>query len=64
MRYTGAEPDAVIGCRNIIIHGLGYPYHLHAFLIQAYPIAQRVIAADRDQIVDPELVKIVEHFRR
>ncbi len=62
-RHSGAETDAVVGAGNIVVHGLRNGDHLHALLIQAYAVAQRVIPANGDEIVDAKPAQIFQHFR-
>src|SRR5208283_1094068 len=59
---AGAEADAVVGTGNIIVHGLGNGDDLHAFLIKANAVAQRVIAANRDQVVDSQPIEILQNL--
>src|SRR5579872_1708567 len=44
-----AETDTVVGSGHIVVHGLRDRDYLHALLVQANAVAQRVIAADRDE---------------
>ena len=60
--HAGAEADTVVGAGNIVVHRLGNGYHLHAFLIKAYAVAQRVIPANRDEVVDAKPIQILENF--
>ncbi len=61
---AGAEPDAVVGARHVVVHGLGNGDHLEAFLVKAHAVAQRVIAADGNQEVDPQPGQILQHLGR
>ena len=59
---AGAEPDAVLGAGHVVVHRLGDGDDLEALLEKADPIAQRVVAADRNQGVDAEEIEIRQHL--
>src|ERR1019366_3324870 len=59
---TSAKPDAVIGPWNIVVHGFGNSDGAHAFLVQAYRVAERIVAPDWNQEVDAEPIEIFQHF--
>ena len=56
---AGAEADAVVGARNVVVHGLGDANDAEAFFMEADSVAQRVVAADGNERVDPEPGKIL-----
>ncbi len=59
---AGAEADAVIGAGHIVIHRLGDGDDLDALLVQAHAVAQRIIAADGDQVIDAQEIQVLEHL--
>ena len=59
---AGAEADAVIGARNIIVHCLRYSDDFHAFFVQTLRITQRVIATNRNQCIDTEELEVGENL--
>ena len=61
-RHARAEPDAVVGPRHVVVHRLGDRDDLDALLVQADPVAERVVAADRDDVVDAEVLEVLEHL--
>jgi hypothetical protein len=62
-RDAGAETDAVVGARYVVVHSFGDADNLEPFFVEANTVAERVIAADGDERVDTEPGKIVEDFR-
>src|SRR5208282_868394 len=61
--HTGAEADTVVGAGNIIVHGLRNSDYLYAFLMKPYAVAQRVIPANGDEVVDSEPIQVLQNFR-
>src|SRR5581483_4350438 len=61
-RDAGAEADTVVGSRDVVVHGLRNGDDFHAFLVQAHGVAQGVVAADGDEVLDAEVFQIFEHF--
>src|SRR5712692_1270724 len=59
---AGAEADAVVRSRHVIVHGLRDADDLEAFLIEPHGVAQRVVTADGNQVFDAEPSEILEHF--
>src|SRR5712691_8734044 len=59
---AGAESDAVVRSRHVIVHGLRDADDLEAFLIEPHGVAQRVVPADGNQVFDAEPSEILEHF--
>ena len=45
----GREPDAVVGAVDVVVHRLRDGDHRDALVVQAQPVRQRVVAADRDR---------------
>jgi len=62
-RHAGAKTDAIVGAGNIIVHGFGNGDHLHTFLVKTDAVAKRVIATDRDEVVDAEPIQVFQNFR-
>ena len=60
---AGAEADAVIRAGHVVIHGLGDGDHLETLVVQAHTQAERVIAADRDQVINAQEIQVLDHFR-
>ena len=63
-RHAGAETDAVVRAGHIVVHGLGDRQDPNALLVQAHTVAQRVVAADRNQVVDAQESKVLQDLRR
>jgi hypothetical protein len=61
--YTSAETDAVIGPRNIIVHGLGHGNHFVAFLRKPDPVAERIVATYENQIIYAQVFQIFQGSR-
>ena len=61
-RDAGAEPDAVVGARDIVVHGLWNRDYWNAALMEMRPVAQCVVTADRDQAVDAQEVEVLQHL--
>src|SRR5947209_7147849 len=60
--YAGGEADTVVGPRHVVVHRLRYGDDFHAFLVEPHAIAQRVVAADGDQVIDPEPLQVLQHL--
>ncbi len=63
-RHGGREPDAVVGAVHVVVHRLRDRDDGHAFLVQPQRERERVVAADRDQRVDAEMLDDPQHVRR
>ena len=50
----GREADAVVGAVDVVVHRLRDRDHRDALVVHAERVRERVVAADRDQHVDPE----------
>ena len=61
-RNTGAEANAVIGAGHIIVHRFGDGDDLEAFLVKPHTVAQRIITANGDQVIDPQVIQVLQHF--
>src|SRR5258708_39349421 len=59
---AGAEADAVIGAGNVVVHGFGNGDDFEALLVQANAVAERVIAADGDHVIDAKPFQIFKNF--
>ena len=57
----GVEPDAEVGRRQVVVNGLGNADGRVSGLVQRIGHRERVVAADRDQAVDPVLLQAAEH---
>jgi hypothetical protein len=62
--HRRGEADAVVGAVHVVIHGLRDANHWHTFLVQPDSITQRVIAADRQQDINTQLLDDAQHMRR
>ena len=62
--HAGREPDAVIGAGDVVVHGLGDGHDVHPLLIEADRIAEGIVAADGDQIVDAQPLEVLQDLRR
>ena len=60
---AGAETNTVICSRDIIVHCLGNADDLDPLFVKMDCIAERVITANRDHIVDPEPFQVLDHLR-
>ena len=59
-RDAGREADAVVGPGDVVVHRLRDGDDLDPLLVEADAVRERVVAADRDQDVDPELPDVGE----
>jgi hypothetical protein len=55
------EADAVLGAGHVVVHRLRDRDERHPAVHQDAREGQRVVATDRDERVDPEVVDVVEH---
>ena len=62
--HAGAEADAVVGSRYIVIHRFWDSNDLEAFLIKPHAVTQRIVPADRDQVIDPKEIQVLQDFGR
>ena len=60
-RDARAEADAVIGAVHVVVHRLRNRDDVDAFVVQPLAITQRVVAPDRNQRIDTDLLQILEH---
>src|SRR5690606_19001118 len=58
--HARAEPDAVVGAGDVVVHGLRDRDDADALGVQALGVAQGVVSADRDEDVDPEVLEVLE----
>ena len=63
-RDASAEADAVIGTRDVVVHGFGNADNLEAFLIKTHGVTEGVIATDGDEVFDAQPVEIFQNFGR
>ena len=57
----GVEAERHVGGAQVVVDRLGHPQDRQAVLVQAVGGAQRVLAADRDQPVEPQALERVAH---
>ena len=57
-RDGGREADAVLGIPHIVVHGFRHGDHLHSVPVELRRVAERVVSADGDQIVQPERLDV------
>jgi hypothetical protein len=56
--HRGVEAERELGGRQVVVDGLGHADHVHALGRQLGRHAQRVLAADGDQRVDPRVARV------
>src|SRR6267143_58979 len=61
-RHAGAEADAVVGPEDVVVHRLRNGDDIHALVVQPFAVAERVVAPDRNQDVDADVLEILEHI--
>ena len=54
----GVEAERVVGGVEVVVDGLGYADDVHAVLVQLGGDAEGVLAADRDERVDAEVLEV------
>ena len=62
--HAGAEADAVVGARDVVVHGLGNGHHLHPFPVEVVRIRQGVVTPDGDEVVHTQEVQVLQDVRR
>src|SRR5439155_10978249 len=60
---AGAEADAIVRARDVIVHGLGNADDLEALFVETNAVAEGIVAADGNESVDAEPGEILEDFR-
>src|SRR2546423_15507878 len=63
-RHAGAESDTVIGAVDVVVHRLRNRDDADAFVVESFAVAERVVATDRYQRIDPDVLQIPEHVFR
>ena len=63
-RDGGGKADAVFGIAHIVVHRLGHRDDFDALPVEMRGIAERVVAADGDQIIELQLFDVLQHLRR
>src|ERR1700693_4288575 len=53
-RDAGAKADAVVGARDVVVHGLGNSNDANAFLVQTDSVTEGVVTADGNHVFDAE----------
>ena len=56
----GGEADAVLGIPHVVVHRLGDGDDLHALAVELGGVAQGVVAADGDQVIEPEGLDVLQ----
>ena len=58
---AGAEADAVVGARHVVVHRLRNGHDVDALGMEPVGVAEGVVAADGDEGVDAEELEVPEH---
>jgi hypothetical protein len=61
---AGTEADAVIGSVDVVVHRLRDRDDVHPFVMQPLAVAECVVASDRDQHIDSDVLEVLEHILR
>ena len=61
-RNCGGEADAVLGMAYIVIHRFGDARYFDAELIEVGGVAQGVIAANSNEVVDFQVLEVGKHL--
>jgi len=59
--HAGAEADTVVGAVDVVVHRLRYRDDVHAFVVQALAIAERVVPTDGNQDIHSDVLEVLEH---
>ncbi len=59
-RDRGREADAVLGVPHVVVHRLRDRDHLRAEVVEPRRVGERVVAADGEQVLDPEAGEVRE----
>jgi hypothetical protein len=59
---TGAETDAVVGARYVVVHGLGDRDDSDPLLVEPGGVGEGVVSADGDERVHTEPIQVGEHL--
>ncbi len=59
---AGRKTDAVVGARDVVVHGLRDRDHRHPLLVEVDTVGKSVVTADGDHGVDPEVLEVGEHL--
>jgi hypothetical protein len=59
---TGAESDAIVRARNIVVHGLGNTHDLDALFVKPLGVTERIVSTDRYEAIDPEKLQVLENI--
>ena len=60
--HTGRKADAVVCPGNVIVHGLGDGDDRHSLTVEESGIGKRVVAPDRNQAADAQVIQVGEHL--
>src|SRR2546423_14504754 len=63
-RHARAEANTVIGAVDVVVHRLRNRDYADAFVVEPFAVAERVVAADRYQRIDSDVLQIPEHVFR
>ena len=61
--YSGVKTDAELGHRQVVVDRLRHAHRRESSVVQRGGDAQRVVAADADQGVDPVVLKPADRHR-
>ena len=61
---AGREADAIVGARDVIVHGLRDGDHLDPLFVQPLTVTERIVATDRDEEVQTEEVDVFQYLWR
>ena len=56
----GGEADAVLGVAHVVVHRLGDGDDLEALAVELGGVAERIVAADGDQVIEAEGLDVLQ----
>ena len=62
-RDGGREADAVLRTLHVVVHRLGHGDDVHAGIVQRAAVAQGVVAADGDEVIQAHGLDVLHHQR-
>src|SRR5438876_1706704 len=60
---AGAEANAIVRARDVVVHGLGNADDLEALFVETNAVAEGIVTTDGNESVDSEPGEILEDFR-
>ena len=63
-RHARPEADAVVRAGHVVVHRLGNGNDLDPFLVEPVAVAERIVPADRNQVVQPQEFDVLEDVWR